>query len=127
MIARAGRPRAVPEGERSRSLQYYYDTCDEKRKQRRAANLAAYRAKMAKLRAYLEEHPCVDCEEADPVVLTFDHVRGEKLGTISDLLRKRGWEVVVAEIKKCEVRCANCHLRRHARDRKPILSISRPN
>lgn len=54
---------------------------------------------------------CVDCDETDPVVLDFDHVRGEKLFTIGE--RKDGSRArLLAEIAKCEVRCANCHRRR---------------
>lgn len=65
---------------------------------------------------YLLEHSCVDCGEADPIVLEFDHVRGEKdraIGTMVGL----GLSVTVirAEIEKCDVRCANCHRRRTAR------------
>lgn len=67
------------------------------------------------LREYLLAHPCVDCGEADPVVLEFDH-RSEKrlaVGTICGM----GWSVtaLMAEIAKCDVRCANCHRRKTAR------------
>ena len=59
---------------------------------------------------YLREHPCVDCGNPDPRVLEFDHVRGEKRYNVSDLRRLRfSWPVILAEIEKCDVRCANCH------------------
>lgn len=59
---------------------------------------------------HLKTHPCVDCGETNPVVLEFDHVRGEKdfhigkASTYNISLRR-----LQAEIDKCEVRCANCH------------------
>lgn len=61
---------------------------------------------------YLKNHPCVDCGESDPIVLDFDHVRGEKLSDVSRLanLGSRLWKII-KEIEKCEVRCANCHRR----------------
>lgn len=64
---------------------------------------------------YLQSHPCVDCNEKDPVVLTFDHVRGKKLTEVSKLLFWAKWETVEKEIAKCDVRCANCHMRRTAK------------
>jgi len=67
---------------------------------------------------YLRTHPCVDCGEADIVVLQFDHVRGEKKQEVSYMVRKgASWNTIEAEIAKCDVRCANCHWRRTARQR----------
>lgn len=70
-------------------------------------------ANHVRLFRYLLKHPCVDCGEADPVVLEFDHVTTDKVANVSALLVKH-WEVIVEEIAKCEVVCANCHRRRTA-------------
>ncbi|MCA1554624.1 MAG: hypothetical protein LC737_09630, partial [Chloroflexi bacterium] len=67
---------------------------------------------------YLLTHACVGCGESDPVVLEFDHVRGEKLLSISEMIeRKYGWEMIYTEIQKRDVCCANCHRRRTAERR----------
>src|SRR5687767_6250746 len=74
----------------------------------------ALRARNKKaVRAYLASHPCVDCGESDPEVITFDHVRGKKLGNLSDMVKHSwGLKTIFEEIAKCEVRCANCHLKK---------------
>lgn len=63
---------------------------------------------------YKLKHPCVDCGETDPRVLQFDHVRGTKKSTITELAYsvKASIATLILEISKCEVRCANCHIRR---------------
>lgn len=64
---------------------------------------------------HLLSHPCVYCGESDPVVLQFDHVNGKKEFNISEAVRKRcSLETLCLEMDKCEVRCANCHVRRTA-------------
>lgn len=64
---------------------------------------------------YLEQNPCVDCGESDPVVLEFDHVRGKKLYNVSAMSALvLSWKTILKEIEKCEVRCANCHRRKTA-------------
>lgn len=67
---------------------------------------------------YLASHPCVDCGESDPVVLEFDHVKGEKVKNITDMA-SAGYspDAIAREISKCVVRCANCHRRRTSKQR----------
>jgi hypothetical protein len=63
---------------------------------------------------------CADCGQVFPVwVMHWDHLPGyQKLGTISDMVRSRSRTITVAELKKCELVCANCHaIRTHARAR----------
>ncbi|MDQ2688316.1 MAG: hypothetical protein M3Y28_10665, partial [Armatimonadota bacterium] len=64
---------------------------------------------------HLSAHPCVDCGETDFVCLDFDHVRGQKNHNISEMIGDHAWEKIEAEIAKCEIRCANCHRRKTAR------------
>ena len=55
------------------------------------------------------ERGCLDCGyNANPYALQFDHVRGVKAGTVSQMTCF-SWTRIMAEIAKCEVRCANCH------------------
>lgn len=84
-------------------------------------NLYIERAKIGKIKSlkrnrefvlnYLRKHPCVDGEEANPVVLEFDHRKSEeKLGNVADLaINGVSLSNLVSEMEKCDVRCANCH------------------
>ena len=63
--------------------------------------------------AYLHKHPCVDCGEADPIVLEFDHRDPEiKDGEVTKLLSYASWDRIVIEMEKCDVVCSNCHRKR---------------
>jgi len=89
--------------------------------------LSEYRARRRRkqrllLRQYLESHPCVDCGETDPCCLDFDHVRGKKRYVVPAMIGNYSWGSILAEIDKCEVRCAKCHRKRHAKQRKEWYS-----
>ena len=79
------------------------------RRDHRAAELRSW------LRNYLADHPCVDCGETNIDLLDFDHLR-DKRDNVSTLARGAvSFEVLKAEVDKCDVRCANCHRRKTAR------------
>ena len=65
---------------------------------------------------YLNNNPCVDCGEKDPIVLEFDHL-SDKIADISTMYRNYTLQKVKTEIEKCQVRCANCHRRKTANER----------
>lgn len=65
---------------------------------------------------YLAQHKCADCPEADPLVLTLDHVRGVKVMAVSAMVSaNKPMDQIWDEISKCEVVCANCHKKRTIR------------
>lgn len=86
----------------------------------RYAKLAIQRNEELKKRIrQLKNVPCVDCGQSfDPVCMDFDHLpEFTKSMDISLMMRHRfSWEKILAETRKCEVVCANCHrLRTKAR------------
>lgn len=83
----------------------------------RTRNKEVKQRNQEKVLAYLAIHPCIECGESDVVCLQFDHVRGRKVQPISAMIGTYTWKSIEQEIAKCEVRCANCHQRRTARQR----------
>ncbi len=103
----------------------------EKRRRRVAKGLdpyspseRAYEARRARKRAKAQydqrriffdeiklQSGCVDCGYREhPVALQFDHLPGhEKKYTIAQMTNNIRMELVLAELAKCEVVCANCH------------------
>jgi hypothetical protein len=83
---------------------------------------ARFREHLKENREYILEykctHPCVDCGEPDPIVLNFHHLnRREKKAPVARLLTGYwSMKVIVSEIEKCIVLCANCHRRRHYKE-----------
>lgn len=64
---------------------------------------------------YLSNNPCIDCGENDFIVLEFDHInQSTKRNTVSNMV-DLSLKTIKEEIEKCEVRCANCHRRKTAK------------
>lgn len=84
----------------------------EKQRARRAALAAERYVELAQFK----DVPCADCGGRYPMVcMDFDHVRGEKINSISVMVRDgSSWEAILAEVEKCDVVCANCHRVRSA-------------
>lgn len=63
-----------------------------------------------------KNHPCVDCGKTFPsCAMQFDHVRGEKVDKVSNLVNAPRL-LLEAEIAKCDLVCGNCHkIRTHTR------------
>jgi len=66
------------------------------------------RAKLQELKAI----PCADCGIQYPTwVMQFDHVRGVKSFEVANA-RNMNLDLLLAEVAKCEIVCANCHAQR---------------
>ena len=51
---------------------------------------------------YLIEHPCVDCGESNPILLDFDHVRGNKIYNVSQM-KAMLWSTILKEIEEQKI------------------------
>ena len=61
---------------------------------------------------YRKVTPCVDCGfVGNPLLVEFDHVRGDKEFNLAHAFMKKGMtiDIVENEIAKCEIRCTHCH------------------
>lgn len=65
---------------------------------------------------YLSTKSCVVCGNSNILSLEFDHVRGVKEFNISES-GSFSIDTLRAEIDKCDVKCANCHRIKTARER----------
>ena len=75
--------------------------------------IAQAKAQAEERRAYVQDikasTACSDCGDKYPhYVMEFDHVGDDKVANVAELI-KAGWPRLLAEIKKCELVCANCH------------------
>jgi hypothetical protein len=96
---------------RAYDRRYYHERGKAARRARANARGLAARAWMASVK---EGIPCADCGGVFPVwVMHWDHLPGhDKVGCVSDLVRSRRRTLILEELKKCELVCANCHVLR---------------
>lgn len=132
--ARCGTLKPQREFHRSRTGQFSY--CTECRRaydrtyyaeRGRDARLARMRIWRDEACAWMDEfkagRACADCGGIFPTcVMHWDHLPGHlKIDAISAMVANRRRELVLEEVKKCELVCANCHVMRTvARARRTI-------
>lgn len=112
---------------------YFRERGDLHRQQVRATKAQRIERAQKHVLDYLTTHPCVDCGEADFVVLEFDHVRGKKVNDVSKIAADGNPIATIdREIAKCDVVCRNCHtirtlLRKGCdRGRQPRIQTQKP-
>ncbi len=94
---------------------HYANNRDYYLKKARKRNLRVRAEVQGYIRDFLSDHPCVDCSESDILVLEFDHTH-DKITSVSEMVRGYySLTQIKDEIEKCEVRCANCHRRKTAK------------
>jgi hypothetical protein len=123
--AKCGERKPGSEFHQSRTGQFSY--CSECRRaydrryyaeRGRDARLARMRLWRGEARAWMdalkEGHPCADCGGIfPPYVMHWDHLPGHlKIDAISAMVASRRRAVVLDELAKCELVCANCHVMR---------------
>lgn len=102
--SRPGRVKATKAAHRARNLEKIrsYDRENQvKSRAERRAWLDAFKVKAG----------CIDCGyKAHPRALDFDHIGTDKTCDVGRMMHNRtAWTLILAEIAKCEVVCANCH------------------
>jgi len=123
--ARCGEPKPMSDFHRSRTGQFSYcGDCRraydrsyyaERGKDARLARSRAWRdGRRAWMAALKEGRACADCGGMfPPFVMHWDHLPGHvKIAEISAMVGNRRREVVIEELAKCELVCANCHVMR---------------
>lgn len=96
---------------RAYDRRYYASRGREARLSRDRKRARASRAWMAALKGGT---PCADCHQTFPTyVMHWDHLpEYEKVASISEMVDNRTRTLVLEELKKCELVCANCHVLR---------------
>jgi hypothetical protein len=114
------RQTADPEARRAYQRDWYTRNIERQRAKERAWRAAnpekasAYHRNRVELIAGIKAVPCMDCGvQHPPYVMQFDHRDpSTKSFTIGENVSRFSLDVVLAEIAKCDVVCANCHAER---------------
>lgn len=102
-----------------RKMQKKYSRRHYKRNRQKMIDLARMssdkrrRKRIKYIRKLKVRSGCIDCKQhfvKHPYVLEFDHIKGKKrFGIIVGIVKGYSLKRIKQEIKKCVVRCANCH------------------
>lgn len=98
---------------------YCKDCCKKRSKEWRKSNPEKEKAQVGNRRRkvrllsweYLREHPCIKCGESDVAVLQFHHTKDKEREVSSMISDCWAWEKILKEIEKCDILCANCHIK----------------
>lgn len=71
------------------------------------------RERVKRFKEFKQTLSCGRCGYADYRALQFHHINQKKDGNISEMAQRNSWDVIMNEVNKCEVLCANCHQIEH--------------
>ena len=76
-----------------------------------------YKKKVYSLLIEMSKDGCIECGEKHFACLQYNHIEPEtKTDSISNMIRNtKGIDLILEEIKKCEILCANCHAKKTAK------------
>jgi maltoporin len=95
---------------------WYHNSTDNKEKFR-LTRQGTKKKLQSNMLSFLSGKCCVDCGETDIITFDFDHKdESNKEHNIGSMVRDcYSWKNILKEIEKCEIRCANCHRKRTAK------------
>ena len=93
---------------RLKSKEHYNENKEYYIKKARVADTIRVEKNRYYIWSVLKKSKCIDCGNDNPLVLDFDHKKDKELD-VSKLVFSVGIEKLKNEIKKCEIRCCNCH------------------
>lgn len=108
-------------------LEHYRKYGDEYRARAKKRRARIKQDLQTKLLDYMADKSCDICGENDVRVLEFDHINpnNKLFGISKGVSSGYDWDVIMAEIKKCRILCANCHKRHTAEQQGWFKSINR--
>ena len=109
--------------QRKRSRQHFLDNKESYLERISEYRKTGTQENRRKVLEYWKEHPCVDCGESHPATLQFDHQRDKRM-PVSRMITTYSWGAVLAEIEKFEVRCANCRMKKTAKDQNWFSNVA---
>ena len=104
---------------KEKNAEYQRKWYQENKKLQQQRNKQGHKRRRDFITNYKADRGCSRCDEKHVACLQFHHRNpAEKDFSITDLLKyHRSMEILMKEIEKCEVICANCHLKHHWQDR----------